>query len=191
MSRIRGVTVVHGSDEGGRIPLTGWRIRRSGWRIRIAAPAVEDRYPYEPPRVDEQLDRRLRESVAKRFAEMNPIFDQPSPMDVRIPGPAGFPGDVVVGHWGDGLIVYIGDMTHVHFDEGDAGEMAERCCDFLQDLFNDKVVVHGSAYRGGGWFYPEHCPGLRPSREMVTWSGPWADLTAWERLMRWRHTFGR
>lgn len=122
----------------------------------------------------------MRESVAERFADMTPSFDEPSPWIVRIPATAGAPGDVLVGNELDGLIVLVGHMTHGHFNDGDAEEIVQDCCDFLEDLFSDRVVVYRSARHSDGWFYPESPAGrwARPDAEMVTWSGPWSDLTS-------------
>jgi hypothetical protein len=53
----------------------------------------------------------------------------------------------------------------------DDSDVVATCCDFLDDLTSDKVVVYGSA-AGGGWFYLTHRPAVLPDAEMHTWSGP-------------------
>jgi hypothetical protein len=78
-------------------------------------------------------------------------------------------------------------MWHGHFDQGTPEEIVAACAAFLDDLFNDRVVVwvarkDGRAL-GGGTFNPEVGPGSWHrdlSREADdiragTWSGPWVD----------------
>jgi hypothetical protein len=120
--------------------------------------------------VEGELSQRLRECVADRFADLSPEFDEASSRLVRIVAPSGGVGDVVVESDADvGFIVYVGDFTHGHFDDGD---VVARCCDFLGDLISDKVVVYNST-AGGGWFYVTHTPPVLPDAEMRTWSGRW------------------
>ena len=139
-----------------------------------------------PPAVEGDLSQRLRERVAHRFAHLDPEFDEASWCVVRIRGPAGGVGEVAVENHADyGLIVHVVDFTHGHFDEDDA---VEACCDFLDDLISDKVVVWRSATgdRGGwfsltfmheGWWRRRrrrrvHAP-VPDDSEMYTWSARW------------------
>ncbi len=138
--------------------------------------------------VDNELSQRLRERVADRFAHLNPV-DEASSWVVRIRGPAGGVGEVVLENNADfGLIVHVVDFTHGHFDE-DFDDPVEACCDFLDDLISDKVVVWRWKTDGsGGWFYlssmQEGWWWWRRSRrrvrapvpdgsEMYTWSARW------------------
>ena len=65
----------------------------------------------------------------------------------RIPRPQhSLPGVDITMSQGE-IIVFIGDSTHVHFAGGDSTQMADDCCDFLDELRLGKVVLDGK----GGW----------------------------------------
>jgi hypothetical protein len=107
------------------------------------------------------------------------------------PGPiATFPaahpdvGDLVIHDDGDELTLYVGNFTHVHFnnyDEALAEEersqrIAEELVAFLEDVFAERVEFFGSHGGGGG------CRGRTKERVVVSklffgaqtyvWSGP-------------------
>jgi hypothetical protein len=76
----------------------------------------------------------------------------------RIPCRSGALGDVLVRLDSDvGVIVEIEGMAHGHFEDFEnlgTADVAERCVMFLDDLFNDRVVVWNKG-ASGGWFYTE------------------------------------
>jgi hypothetical protein len=109
----------------------------------------------------------------------------------RFTCPSGSLGDVVVELHEAGLIVVVEGMWHGHYDGGTPEEIVAECLGFLDDLFDDKVVIYvarrGGRVLGGGAFYrdvaaPSWRSGVsrRLSREADeiragTWSAPWAD----------------
>jgi hypothetical protein len=78
-------------------------------------------------------------------------------------------------------------MWHGHFDKGTDEQVAEECAGFLDDLFNDRVVVWVLSGKSGGLFYPGAAAGSvrsgflvrgggpPPGSRASTWSGPWLD----------------
>jgi hypothetical protein len=146
------------------------------------------------PAVEGELSQKLRERVAERFAHLDPEFDEASSCVVRIRGPAGGVGEVEVENHAGGLIVHVGNFTHGHFDGNftdghfDEDDAVETCCNFLDDLISDKVVVWRWETDGsGGWFYLTsmqegwwrrrsrrrvHAP-VPDGSEMYTWSARW------------------
>jgi hypothetical protein len=100
-------------------------------------------------------------------------------------------GDVVVEADDDGVVVYVVDMWHGHFDEGTSEEIVAECAGFLDDLFHDRVVVwvarRDGRMLGGGAFDPGVAApswhsgvSRRLSRKADevragTWSAPWVD----------------
>jgi hypothetical protein len=78
-------------------------------------------------------------------------------------------------------------MWHGHYDEGSPEEVVAECADFLEQLFDDRIVVwvvrKGGRVLGGGTFHRDVAPGSlyrRLSRnsdgfQVGTWSGPWVD----------------
>jgi hypothetical protein len=105
----------------------------------------------------------------------------------RFTCPSGSLGDVSVELHEAGLVVMVERMWHGHFDEGSPEEMVADCADFLEDLFDDRVVIW-AAYKdgrglGGGTIRPDVAPGsgfrrlsrLSDDFQAGTWSGPWID----------------
>ena len=122
----------------------------------------------------DDLAELLRTEVGARFAHMKPQFGTEPNNVVRISCPSGAMGDVRIYAEGE-LLVYIEETTHLHFDLGDEREMVDRCCRFLADLFDDKVVVWRAPGQDGS-FYPEMIEGRGSApadARMATWSGPW------------------
>ncbi len=74
----------------------------------------------------------------------------------------------------DELIVFIGDITHGHFDcydnllseEEKRREIASDVLDFLADVFADKIEFYRGEHGGGGWRPAGSGPGIS-----FTWSG--------------------
>ena len=100
----------------------------------------------------------------------------------HIPCPSGSVGDVSITCDGEEFTVNFEGMTHGHFTDYDGEtDIVVDCCDFLDDLFHDRVVVWVQTgwRRWGGWLYVEHLDPLqlplrtRPERvRMGTWSAP-------------------
>ena len=72
------------------------------------------------------------------------------------------------------LTVAVDDLTHGHFSDDSApkavGEQrtVEAVVEFMDALFDDRVVVWGQHGAGGGWYRP----GGRPGVPEFVWSGP-------------------
>ena len=88
------------------------------------------------------------------------------PMSVResdavavIPGTNPAVGNIEVQDDLHELIVFVGDITHGHFDCHDESlseeqqhvEIADDVLDFLADVFSDKVEFYRTGRGGGGW----------------------------------------
>ena len=145
-------------------------------------------------RYDSHLETELadlvRDEIARRFGDQRPEIGEGTCV-ATFRCPSGSLGDVVVEAEDDGVVVYVVDMWHGHFDEGTPEEIVAECAGFLDDLFHDKVVVwvarRGGRALGGGTFYPGlAAPSWRSgvSRRLSrkadevragTWSTPWVD----------------
>ena len=92
-------------------------------------------------------------------------------------------GDVAILDEGGEATVLIGKLTHTHFNPYDASlsakEVAEQVTssvvDFLEALFDDRVVIWVATDGGsGGWstLEPDAPVRLRPGARNFVWSGP-------------------
>jgi hypothetical protein len=139
--------------------------------------------------LESALSDLVRDEIARRFADQRPEFGEGARV-AKFTCPSRSLGDVVVEVEGDGLVVEVVDMWHGHFDEGTPEEIVAECAGFLDDLFDDKVVVYvarrGGRMLGGGSFYRDTPapPSGRVSRQLSrkadevragTWSAPWVD----------------
>jgi len=76
------------------------------------------------------------------------------------------------------FIIFIGKFTHMHFSchnttlskQQQAESAASEVIEFLSDLFSDKVVLWGSAEKGGGYYYPEFSSSENKEEKWL-WSG--------------------
>jgi hypothetical protein len=102
--------------------------------------------------------------------------------------PAAHPevGDVTIYDDGDEATVYIGEITHTHFNPydqslTDAQIAATVTCDvvdFLTELFADRVLLWTSLENGSGGCQSLDYDGGRPRKSDVltyVWSGPTSD----------------
>jgi hypothetical protein len=137
-----------------------------------------------------ELADLARDEIARRFAEQHPEIGAGTCV-ATFTCPSRALGDVLVEVEGEGVVVYVVDMWHGHFDDGTPEEIVAECAHFLDDLFHDRVVVYvarrGGRVLGGGTFYPGvPAPSWRSgvSRELSrkadevragTWSAPWVD----------------
>jgi hypothetical protein len=141
-------------------------------------------------RYDSDLETDLadlvRVEIGRRFADHRPEIGE-GDLVATFECPSRSLGDVVVWVEDDGVIVGVVDMWHGHFDEGTDEEIVAECADFLDDLFNDKVVIwvarrDGRALGGGSSNLDAPAPpsgriDRRMSREAdevraATWSAP-------------------
>jgi hypothetical protein len=166
---------------------------RSGVSRRLSRQADEVRAgTWSAPWVDDGIDEeaeaaladRGRDEIAQRFADQRPeigegyrvaTFTSPSI------------GDVVVEAEDTCLMMrFVRASYFLPFDEGTPDETVAKLAGFLEDLFNDKVVVYraekGTGVLGAGFTYRSRPSEFfrRLSREAddlraATWSGPWED----------------
>jgi hypothetical protein len=136
------------------------------------------------------LAELAREEIARRFGERRPEIGEGS-LVARFACPSGSLGDVFVELDEAGLVVSVEGMWHGHFDVGTAEEIVAECAGFLDDLFDDKVVVYvarrdGRVLGGGAFNRDVPAPSWRSgvSRRLSrkaddiragTWSAPWVD----------------
>jgi hypothetical protein len=78
----------------------------------------------------------------------------------------------------DELTIFVGNFTHWHcgyFDEksgnlDEVKEIVSEVAEYLQDMFNDKIFMWGSAMKGGGTELIEE--NFKPNKQGYVWSGP-------------------
>ena len=166
---------------------------RSGVSRRLSRKADDVRAgtwsaPWVDDGIDEDAEAALadlgRDEIARRFADQRPemgdgfrvaTFTAPSI------------GDVVVEAEGTCLMMrFVRTSYSLPFDDGTPDEIVARCADFLDDLFQDKIVVYraekATGVLGAGFTYRDRPSEffLRLSQEADdlragTWSGPWED----------------
>jgi hypothetical protein len=133
--------------------------------------------------VSDDLASRLRAELGRRFPEVAMTLGTGSEV-VHIPCPSSSIGDVWIEYDRevyDEFTVTFEGMTHGHFTDYDGEtDIVVDCCDWLDDLFHDRIVVWAKADGGaGGSLYVEHLDPsqlplrARPGRvRMGTWSAP-------------------
>lgn len=126
--------------------------------------------------LSEQLIPRLREKFPHREIRFGA---PPEPVAIF---PAIHPdvGDVRIHDDGDELTLIAGNFTHGHFSNYDsniskpekAQVIVEQILEFLERLFDDRIVMFGSHDRRGGW-YDRGAAAIDDANEPVyVWSGP-------------------
>ncbi|MFC3194885.1 hypothetical protein ACFODZ_11600 [Marinicella sediminis] len=79
----------------------------------------------------------------------------------------------------DELTIFVGNFTHWHCgyineksdDIEEVKEIVSEVAEYLQDMFNDKIFMWGSAMKGGGTQLIEG--DFKTKREGYVWSGPY------------------
>ncbi len=124
----------------------------------------------------------LRERLAARLPHAE-LRTGPSEGSLVFPAVREEVGDVVVYDDGDEATVFVGTITHGHFDDYAEGvsederavTVAESVADFLDALFADRVLLWRSG-RSGGWrvLDDEEQPDVRSDAgtQFFLWSGP-------------------
>jgi hypothetical protein len=106
--------------------------------------------------LETELADLVRVEIERRFADQRPEIGKGAHVATFTCQSRSL-GDVIVEVEDDGVVVYVVDMWHRHFDEGTDQEVVAECAGFLDDLFHDKVVVwvarRGGRMLGGGSFY--------------------------------------
>ena len=106
----------------------------------------------------------------------------PDPIAVFSPAYASI-GELSIMDEGDEALVYIGNITHSHFNSYDEAlnpeervkAVSEMVVTFLDDLFKDQVVLWGSAEGRGGFFYRSNGSlpkDITKEEKLFVWSGP-------------------
>jgi hypothetical protein len=108
-------------------------------------------------------------------------FTGPSGQPAQITIPASHPevGEVVLRDDEEEITAYLGHFTHRHFSNYEdipAAEkekiIAENVINFLDDLFEDRIIMWGS-HRGMGGSHPVDSRSLLSlGRKKYVWSGP-------------------
>ena len=93
-------------------------------------------------------------------------------------------GDVEITDDGTEVTVYVGEITHGHFNSYEpslsetqlAQAVSDEVLGFLADLFADRVLLWAAPGGGqGGWQHPfdgSAPSGIRPDADLFVWSGP-------------------
>ena len=110
------------------------------------------------------------------------IGSSPDPIAVFPPAHPSI-GEISIMDEGGEVLVYIGNITHSHFNTYDETLTPEQkveavsamVINFLEDLFKDRVLLWGSAKGRGGSFHqfkgvvPDDIP---KEEKLFVWSGP-------------------
>jgi hypothetical protein len=129
------------------------------------------------------LASELRGEIRRRFPE-TPMEFLTGEEVVRIPCPSGAIGDLWVTADDDEAMVFVEDMTHGHFAPYRTEELfenrtpaegkthvIEECCEFLEQLFHDEVVVWVSTDgQAGGWYNRVASSSAPQGSRTGTWS---------------------
>jgi hypothetical protein len=143
--------------------------------------------------VETVLADLAREEIARRFGEHRPEIGEGSCV-ARFTCPSGSLGDVVVeldveldeaDQYEPGLFVSIEGWAAQGHYEGSPEEIVAECADFLEELFDDRVVVWVARKDGrtlvSGWFPRDVAPTVSyrhlsrdsDALQAGTWSAPW------------------
>lgn len=125
------------------------------------------------------LSQQLIPILRERFRDRGLVTGEPPEPCAVFPGI--HPGIRRVAVYDDRveLTVAVDDLTHGHFSDDSApravGEQrtVAAVVEFLDALFDDRVVVWGQHSTGGGWYRPDlGGSGGRPGVPEFVWSGP-------------------
>lgn len=125
------------------------------------------------------LSQRLIPILRERFPDRGLVTGEPPDPCAVFPGV--HPGIRRVAVYDDRveLTVAVDDLTHGHFSDDSApravGEQrtVEAVVEFLDALFDDRVVVWGQHGTGGGWYRPDlGGSGGQSGVPEFVWSGP-------------------
>ena len=124
---------------------------------------------------------KLKILISQRFPDRPVTFGSPPEPIAVFVSPHPEVGEIRILDDEPEVIVEFSRFTHSHFGEYELTSLeqveqkvAERVVDFLADVFDDKIVLWGTATGGsGGWYSREHgsSSGVARGRRFV-WSGP-------------------
>jgi len=73
-------------------------------------------------------------------------------------------------------MVEIGNFTHNHYFINDENSELDELVEFLENLFSDNIILHGSHKGSGGWELKEDCD--------EDYYADWSDLFVWSGLYK-------
>ena len=131
-----------------------------------------------------KLCDKLVPELMTRYATQGPIPGQPPDAIITLPARHAAFGDVEIFDDGHEATIFVGVFTHMHIDdwgeglseEARADRILDRILEWLDALFDDRVIAWGSHKGGGGceWISPDETLEEHASRgEGWIWSGPW------------------
>lgn len=135
----------------------------------------------------DQRETKIRDALVSelkaRFPDIPSSVVDGATWEMRIPAPNPHIGFVSVSADEEEATVFVGEITHGHFNPYDsslsedahAKWVSDAVIGFLEDLFRDRVVVWTSASGGrGGWFVLEEGaePELSKNVSAHLWSRP-------------------
>jgi hypothetical protein len=124
------------------------------------------------------LAEQLVATLSARFDSAKVEQDSEGEISVRFTAAHPAVGDVIAAVEGDEVTVYIGDITHGHFnrfdDEPERGNViaAEEVAAFLTELFADRVLLWTGRIGGGWQMLDEGERAYQKGQHTYVWSGP-------------------
>jgi hypothetical protein len=129
------------------------------------------------------LRDRLIFAIQSKFPDIDVRFGSPPDPIAVFPAKSSEVGDLAVWDYDGEAVVYIGDITHGHFDPSDPqqtqeeidAEVTEAIVGFIEDVFADKYLFY--KYRGGGGGGFQHLDYINepltfhPDADYFVWSG--------------------
>ena len=105
----------------------------------------------------------LLEVTEKQISEVMPWLKyslNEKSRSIEIPAKNEDVGGITIQDDGEELTVYVCNFTHCHFSNYDEDlsqdnkekAIVEEVCEFLEQIFKDKIVMWGSHAKGGGYY---------------------------------------
>ena len=124
------------------------------------------------------LYEEMKKEIESQFPSLQFTLDDEKKL-ISIPPIHQDVGSIDIQDDGDELTIFVGNFTHWHcgcFDEkkADSDEIKEIVSDvieYLEDMFNNKIFMWGSAMKGGGTQFIDD--DFKTNKKGYVWSGPY------------------
>lgn len=124
------------------------------------------------------LYESMKAEITKQFPSLEFTFDDEKKL-ISIPAKHEEVGNIEIQDDYDELTIFVGNFTHWHagyYDENSANqdqikEIVLEVAEYLNDMFNDKIFMWGSAMKSGGSEYIDE--DFTTNKQGYVWSGPY------------------